>query len=207
MARVHKFYNIFSEGGRPINGVSVSVYLAGTTSPARIYTQEIGGVARTTAPQLTTDSKGFFEFWVPDSQEVGGYEDNQKFKVAWSKAGIIGDEIDNIDVFALTSAFFETGTAAERIAYTDPQNGQRWHEDDTAKDQIYDDSTSTWHNIIKNINGVVLETPRTAAPTAPLSAALYVADAVNWNPLSRAASAGPYIVWYTGNAYKAVSGV
>lgn len=73
----------------------VSIYLAGTDTPATIYTSETGSYYINTTPQLSTNENGEFEFYV-DSADYG-YE--QKFKIVCSKPGYEIKTWDNVSVF------------------------------------------------------------------------------------------------------------
>jgi len=96
MSRSHFWSHIFDNQGRPIVYTDVYVYFAETTSPASIYTQQIGGTAVSTPPQLKTNKRGFYEFWVGDVNEADGYPRSQKFKVLWD-----GGSVDNISVLPI----------------------------------------------------------------------------------------------------------
>ncbi len=99
MARVHFWQFLINEIGEPIEGANVSIYLAGTETPARVYTDEFSGNVVTESPQLTTLSNGFFQAWIGDNAESHGYSTTQKFKVVWDKVGISHGEIDYVDIF------------------------------------------------------------------------------------------------------------
>ena len=45
----------------------ITIYLADTSTPAIVYTQQTGGTGISTAPQITTDNNGRFNFWVDDT--------------------------------------------------------------------------------------------------------------------------------------------
>jgi hypothetical protein len=62
MSRIHYFSFLVDDHGHPLSGVDVSIFLAGTETPARIFDTEFGGTYNSTAPQLTTNAKGYFEF-------------------------------------------------------------------------------------------------------------------------------------------------
>lgn len=97
--RGHFWQYIQNSEGQPIEGVSVNVYEAGGTTPAYVFTSETGGVASNSAPQATTNEDGFFEFWIGDHTETNGYTANTKFKLVWSKTGVITPgSIDNVDI-------------------------------------------------------------------------------------------------------------
>ena len=93
MARGHFWYYINNSEGQPVVGATVSLYVAGTTTPLYVYDAESGSAAINTIPQLTTDAKGFFEFWVADLSEVNGYVTGSKFTMVWSKIAEIDDGI------------------------------------------------------------------------------------------------------------------
>lgn len=98
MSRVHFHSYVQNDEGQPVEGVEISIYLAGTTSPATVYDNESGGSSTSVTPQATTNSEGFFEFWVPAIDE-GGYALDQKFKIVWEKVGITEGYIDYYEVF------------------------------------------------------------------------------------------------------------
>jgi hypothetical protein len=98
MARAHVWQYLINREGQPIEGATVQVYLAGSETQATIYHQEDGG-SPDAVGQVVTLSNGFFEFWIADLQEDGGYDSSQKIKIAWDKAGISKGHIDYVDVF------------------------------------------------------------------------------------------------------------
>ena len=101
MARVHYWQYIVDEEGRPISGVDVTFFLAGTETEANIYANStVGHMTTTSAINLQTNQDGYFEFWVGDIWELnGGYDTTQRFRLEWYKAGMTRGEIDNIDLF------------------------------------------------------------------------------------------------------------
>jgi hypothetical protein len=106
MSRSHFWSHIFDSQGRPIVYEDVYVYFAGGVSPASIYTQEIGGSVISSPPQIKTNRRGFYEFWVGDVNEVAGYSRNQKFKVLWSDGSV-----DNISILPITPQVAHTTTS------------------------------------------------------------------------------------------------
>lgn len=86
MARAHYFYYLINSAGEPIPNANISIYSAGTTTPAQVYFGETGGASVSTIPQTNTDTNGFFQFWIADASE-GGYEATSKFDVSWSTGG------------------------------------------------------------------------------------------------------------------------
>jgi len=99
MARLHYYKWLTNQEGQPISNADIYVYLAGTTSPITLYTSEIGSTIIGTGPQVTTNSLGYFEFWVGDSGDVNGHNRSQKFKIKWIRTGIEESYIDNISLF------------------------------------------------------------------------------------------------------------
>jgi len=99
MARYHYWSFIVNEEGQPIEGADISVYLAGTELPVYIYEDEYAGSTISSAPQITSLKNGYFEFWLPDTNEEIGYDNLQKFKLSWDKSGIESGTVDYIDIF------------------------------------------------------------------------------------------------------------
>ena len=97
MARIHFWSHAFDSEGRAIQNAAVSIYFAGTTSPAKVYLQEKGGSVVSSPPQVSTDRKGLYEFWVGDINEINGYVASQKFKISWVK----DDDSDVIDYVSI----------------------------------------------------------------------------------------------------------
>ena len=108
MARIHFWSYLLNEEGQPLQNADVTVYLAGTVVPADIYLQEAGGTYTDTEPQLTTNSEGYFEFWIGDVNEVAGYATPQKFKLSWEKIGVATGIIDFIDILPNAPRFYHT---------------------------------------------------------------------------------------------------
>lgn len=96
--RAHFWWFILNSEGEPIENCDVYIYEAGTLNLATLYFQETGGSSDSSG-HLITNGAGYFEFWLADSSEVGGYERTKKFKISWEKAGVAEGFIDYIDVF------------------------------------------------------------------------------------------------------------
>ena len=106
MARVHYWSFLVNELGEPIGNAEVSVYLAGTTVDAIVFTDEFRSDVVSISPQILTRSNGYFEFWISDLDEgVNGYDPMipQKFKVSWEKQGIASGTVDYVDIFPATT--------------------------------------------------------------------------------------------------------
>jgi len=101
MARGHFWQYILNEEGQPIADAEVNVYLTGSNVPAYVFTQESGGTATNTNPQVTSNDEGYFEFWIGNPTELSGYSSTQKFAISWSKPGIITTgRVDNIECYS-----------------------------------------------------------------------------------------------------------
>jgi hypothetical protein len=98
MARTHYWQFLINKEGQPITDAEISVYEAGTLNPVRIFNSEFGSSYTSLTPQITTNEKGYFEFWVADNEETAGYPPSQKFKIAWDKTGIESGYVDWIDI-------------------------------------------------------------------------------------------------------------
>lgn len=106
--RYHFWQFLLNQEGQPINGASVSVFLAGTITPANIFTNETLTNVISVAPQLVTTSNGFFEFWVADEEDSEfGYSRGTKFKLVWERDGVASGTVDYIDVFPLVEGVNE----------------------------------------------------------------------------------------------------
>ena len=118
MARSHYWQYILNSEGQPVESVDITLYLAGTTTTARVYSSETGGTPSSAAPQASTNSDGFFEFWISNDSDdpTYGYTTTQKFKINWIKSGIVASStIDNLDIFPPVLTFGEvevSGAAA-----------------------------------------------------------------------------------------------
>jgi len=125
MARSHYWQYILNSEGQPVESVSITLYLAGTTTTARVYSSETGGTPSSAAPQATTDTDGFFEFWVSNDSDdpTYGYATTQKFKIMWEKSGIISSAtIDNLDIFPPVLTFDEVEVSG--ASASDPQKNK-----------------------------------------------------------------------------------
>ena len=110
----HIFQSVFKDGqGRIIPSATVSVYLAGTTTAANIYTAAAGGSPVTS---VTTASDGSFSFFVSDSD----FSLNQKFKITMTKTDFATKSYDNITIFAPvpTGVFYPDANATDQGAAT-----------------------------------------------------------------------------------------
>lgn len=106
--RYHFWQFLLNQEGQPINGANVSVFLAGSNTPANIFTSEDLTTSLNVAPQLSTLSNGFFEFWVADEEDTSlGYPRGTKFKIMWERDGISSGMVDYIDVFPLVEGVNE----------------------------------------------------------------------------------------------------
>jgi len=84
MSRTKYWQYLLNEEGQPVDGATIQVYNASTTTPASAYDTESGGTV-ISGGVLTTDSSGYFQFWCdPDLYPLG-----MKFNILWSKPGEI----------------------------------------------------------------------------------------------------------------------
>lgn len=104
MARRHYWQFLVTDEGNPIENAEISIYIAGTTDPAYVYTDEFGPAGSSSDPQIRTSRKGFYEFWIADKQEPNGYFLQTKFKIAWAAVGVQTGFIDYVDVFSTSVA-------------------------------------------------------------------------------------------------------
>lgn len=136
MSRVHYWQNLIDTNGNPIDGASIYVYLANSSTPAYVYKDEITGSASNVIPQLTTSDTGYFEFWIGDSSEGSGYSSDQKFKLVWEKIGVASGMVDNIDIFPLTLPVDVTSDDTERNKSVSNLLAKRWEAHRTSQDYV-----------------------------------------------------------------------
>jgi len=97
--RAHYFNTITDQAGNAQANATITVYLAGTDTLATIYDSESGGSAVATS-QVTTNSSGYFEFWV----DTDDYDElTQEFKIVIEKSGLTTQTIDYINIFPIAS--------------------------------------------------------------------------------------------------------
>lgn len=53
--------------GNTVPNTPITIYVSETTTPAPIFTSYTGGTAVSAAPQINSDSTGFFNFFVDDT--------------------------------------------------------------------------------------------------------------------------------------------
>ena len=83
------------QNGAVIKSCTVSVYLAGTTTAASVYTASSGGTA---VNSVTSDStNGSFSFWV----DTGDYATSQLFKITLSKTDFTSVSYDNLSIYPM----------------------------------------------------------------------------------------------------------
>ena len=112
MARIHFWSYMLNDEGQALQDADVSILLAGTETAADVYLQESGGSATDVAPQVTTNSEGYFEFWIGDVNEIAGYATPQKFKLKWEKVGVATGQIDFIDILPNAPRFYSATTTS-----------------------------------------------------------------------------------------------
>jgi hypothetical protein len=109
---VHWWDYLIDSTGVPINNAEIYVYIARSTDPVDIFRGEYSGSVRTSLPAnhieyegytpIKTNADGYFEFWIADAwSSKYQYDGFQKFKIAWSKAGVAEGEIDDISIFQI----------------------------------------------------------------------------------------------------------
>ena len=89
--------------GNAVASGSVTVYTANSTALATCYSSS-GGSTAITSSLITTDTAGYFKFWVDDAD----YSSTQKFKIALSKTNFASKTYDDIMIMQEVTA---TGTA------------------------------------------------------------------------------------------------
>lgn len=108
--------------GRIIDDGLVSVYLAGTSTPANIYSTNTSATADIDNI-ISTDSKGYFSFWVDDND----YSHVQNFKIVLSAPLVATTIYDNRRVFHDVSFHYSSIMTTNEI-FTQPASGMGFYE-------------------------------------------------------------------------------
>jgi hypothetical protein len=109
MARAHFWTHLINDNGEPIKYAEIYVYTAGSTSPAYVFLEEIGGLPYNNVPQTKSNSEGRIDFWIGDIAEDRGYSKDQKFKIYYVRGSESGT-IDYITVLPISPQAVETTT-------------------------------------------------------------------------------------------------
>lgn len=97
----HKFTGIYRDSaGNVVTSGTVSVYLAGTTTAASVYTSSTSSTSVGSVTSSSTD--GSFEFYVDRFE----YDRDQQFKIILSKSGLTSKTYDYIEVDDLASGTY-----------------------------------------------------------------------------------------------------
>ena len=67
MARYSFWGRAVDTFGNITPNTGITVYDASTSTPSTIYENQVGGIDISTAPQVTTDETGRFNFWLDDN--------------------------------------------------------------------------------------------------------------------------------------------
>jgi hypothetical protein len=125
--RVKYWSYLLNDEGQPIENANIYVYEAGTLNSVYVYTSESGSTYTNTVPQTTTNSDGYFEFWIADNNESNGYSRSQKFRIKWFKANITEGDIDNVSILPMGTGYYSetttTWTSGASGYYCDVNHG------------------------------------------------------------------------------------
>jgi hypothetical protein len=90
----YKYYLVIQDSqGNVISGANVSVYLAGTTTPATVYGSNTASTGTNTAPQVTSSANGAVAFWL-DSND---YTSEQLFDISIT-SGSLNASLSNVQI-------------------------------------------------------------------------------------------------------------
>ena len=109
MARHHYWKYILDTAGNIVESANINIFKANTATPATIYTAESGGSEVNATPQRTSDSKGYFEFWIDDTI----YNQHQEFKLE-----IIHSQLQNTIIDYVTIPRSSSGWKKMSSSYT-----------------------------------------------------------------------------------------
>lgn len=102
MSRYHFIGRSRDEAGNVVPNVSISIYLAGTTTPMKVWDDITGGTSTDTAPQVISDVYGLFKFYVDDTE----YDTDTLVDIT------VGDDTyENVQVFRVAGPSGSSGTS------------------------------------------------------------------------------------------------
>jgi len=94
----HIFQGTYQDGaGRVVQEGTISIYLAGTTTPADVYAASAGGIAVNSVE--SDEDTGHFKFFVDNAD----YSNEQHFKIVLSKTAFKPQTIDDIHIIQGTT--------------------------------------------------------------------------------------------------------
>jgi hypothetical protein len=96
----HYWQYLIDSAGNAVADARINVYLAGGITYANVYTTESGSPVTTEFTEILSGSDGMFDFWIDNviDNPTYGYPVTQRFKITWSKAGLVTGGIDNLDI-------------------------------------------------------------------------------------------------------------
>jgi hypothetical protein len=96
----HYWQYLIDSAGNAVSGARIHVFLANSSNYANIYLTEEGSPVTSELTEILTDTDGFFDFWLSDliSSPEYGYSSSQRFKLTWSKPGLVTGGLNNVDI-------------------------------------------------------------------------------------------------------------
>ena len=92
----YKYQGVTKNGdGKVLQSATISVYEAGTTTEADVYTASSGGSA---VNSVSGDTGGFFEFWV----DTADYARTKQFKIVITQTGFASSTYDDLLIFPIS---------------------------------------------------------------------------------------------------------
>src|SRR5574343_2103 len=96
----HYWQYLIDGSGNAVEGARIHVFLANSNVYAWIYTSGFGSPTTTEFTEIVTDSNGYFDFWIATKVDsvVYGYENTNRFRITWSKAGLLSGGLADVDI-------------------------------------------------------------------------------------------------------------
>jgi hypothetical protein len=169
----YNFKSVARDGaGNIIPSATVSVYLAGTTTAASIYTALAGGTA---VNSVTSGTDGSFEFYIDDTDYAG----TQRFKITIAKSNYASVTRDYLTIFDINSVLDTDGTlAADSDDLVATQKATKTYADAKVSADAYDVSWSGVNTISPSQNAVYNQIESIVLGSATVSDTAYSSD---WN--------------------------
>lgn len=169
----YNFKSVARDGaGNIVPSATVSVYLAGTTTAASIYTALAGGTA---VNSVTSGTDGSFEFYIDDTDYAG----TQRFKITIAKSNYASVTRDYLTIFDINSVLDTDGTlAADSDDLVATQKATKTYADAKVSADAYAASWSGDNTTAPSKNSVYNQMEALVLGVATVSDAAYSSD---WN--------------------------
>lgn len=179
----HIYQGTFNDGnGRVVTEGNISVFEAGTATPADVYTASAGGSAVNSVTSDSTD--GSFIFWADDTD----YGPSQLFKITLSKTNFTPKSYDYIKVYPSTAGHTVPDVADDTLCLLDAtQTLINKTITDPVINTIY---SGTYTAVASNVVNLIGAPPNHTAQYMRVGDTVTVSGVINIDPVTTTLSTG-----------------